>query len=215
MMADRRLVIVDDHPLLAVGLQAELQRSGAEVALLDPMIGPEPLVAELTARAPDGVVLDLGLPFTGGGSSLVTPLVTRGLRVIVLTGQPDVRLWAQALGRGAQAVVSKAEPLAEIVETILRVASGQTVRSRQRAELIADHDWKHDPFAALTPREQQVLAGLMDGHTATALADDHVVSVATIRAQIRSVLVKLGVGSQLEAVALANRYRWCLGESQP
>lgn len=214
-MGCRRIIIVDDHPLLAIGLEAELGRSGAEAEQLDPTVGAERLIEAVTGREPDCVVVDLGLPFAGGGSALIAPLVARAVRVVVLTGQPEQYLWARSLGLGAEAVVCKSEPMADIVETILRVAGGQTVRSRQRAELIAEHDWRHDPLTDLSPREQQVLAGLMKGHAATALADQHYVSLATIRAQIRSVLAKLGVGSQLEAVALANRHRWNLEDTQP
>jgi DNA-binding NarL/FixJ family response regulator len=212
MIPARRIVVVDDHPLLAAGLAGELERSGVEAELLDPLVGPEQLIEALTDRCPDCVVLDLRLPFAGGGLSLIAPLVGGGLRVMVLTGQPEPYLWARSLALGAAAIVSKSEPLADIVEAILRVAGGESV---PRSEPSAGRAGRRDPFAELSPREQQVLAGLMKGHAATALAEQHYVSVATIRAQIRSVLAKLGVSSQLEAVALAHRHGWCADGAQP
>jgi DNA-binding NarL/FixJ family response regulator len=54
----------------------------------------------------------------------------------------------------------------------------------------------------LTSRERQVLADLAAGKRAATIAEESVVSLATVRAQIRSILAKLGVSSQLEAVAL-------------
>jgi DNA-binding NarL/FixJ family response regulator len=68
-------------------------------------------------------------------------------------------------------------------------------RSAQRGELAAKLD-------RLTPRELEVLRLLASGHRAQAVADDFVVSLATVRTQIRAVLTKLEVTSQLEAVAL-------------
>ena len=57
-------------------------------------------------------------------------------------------------------------------------------------------------------REEEVLAALVDGEPALAIADRATVSEATVRSHIRSVLTKLGVGSQLQAVAKARRAGW-------
>ena len=64
------------------------------------------------------------------------------------------------------------------------------------------------PFEQLTGREQEVLAYLIEGVPADAIAQECVVSVATVRTQIRSVLQKLDVNSQLAAVAMARRAGW-------
>lgn len=221
MSSTRRIVIVDDHPLLAIGLRRALERSGTAVDQLDPQVGAEQVVRDVVGRRPDCAVVDLGLPFAGGGSALIGPLVGNGVRVVVLTGEDDRLLLARSLLAGAEAVLSKAEPLPDIVTAILQAAEGQPVRPGDRAAMIADMHSALDErersdslFAALSPREQQVLAGLMDGHSAASLAERHYVSMATVRAQIRSVLAKLEVGSQLEAVALAHRHRWRIGAGQ-
>jgi DNA-binding NarL/FixJ family response regulator len=64
------------------------------------------------------------------------------------------------------------------------------------------------PFAALSRRERAVLAGLVAGETAEMIADRSYVSLSTVRTQIRAVLNKLGVKSQLAAVALARKSQW-------
>jgi DNA-binding NarL/FixJ family response regulator len=64
------------------------------------------------------------------------------------------------------------------------------------------------PFRRLTPREEEVLAALVDGEPAVAIAGRATVSEATVRSHIRSVLTKLGVGSQLQAVAKARHAGW-------
>ncbi len=59
----------------------------------------------------------------------------------------------------------------------------------------------------LTGREREILQLLAAGQRAPTIAAHSVVSAATVRAQIRAVLTKLGVHSQLEAVALYTRHR--------
>lgn len=57
----------------------------------------------------------------------------------------------------------------------------------------------------LTPREHEIVDCLIDGLRAAAIAEKFTVSVATVRTQIRSILAKLEVSSQLEVVALARQ----------
>ena len=64
------------------------------------------------------------------------------------------------------------------------------------------------PFEQLTMREREVLAALVDGLSAEEIAETQYVALTTVRSQIRSVLQKLGVRSQLAAVAHANRVGW-------
>jgi DNA-binding NarL/FixJ family response regulator len=71
-------------------------------------------------------------------------------------------------------------------------------RGAERAELNAK-------LAKLSQREGEVLAQLAQGRRAQAVADHFVVSLATVRTQIRAVLTKLEVSSQLEAAALYRR----------
>jgi DNA-binding NarL/FixJ family response regulator len=65
-----------------------------------------------------------------------------------------------------------------------------------------------DCFRQLSRRERQVLIALMRGETATQISRESYVSLPTVRSQIRSILVKLGVSSQLAAVVLAYRSGW-------
>jgi DNA-binding CsgD family transcriptional regulator len=73
-------------------------------------------------------------------------------------------------------------------------------RARRREELA--------PFVDLTGRERFVFAQVIDGRSANEIASSAFVSEATVRTQIRAVLAKLGVNSQLAAVAAARRVGW-------
>jgi len=64
------------------------------------------------------------------------------------------------------------------------------------------------PFQRLTSCEQRVLGALIEGMSADEIAEAHFVALTTIRSQIRAILHKLGVRSQMAAVAQANRAGW-------
>ena len=66
----------------------------------------------------------------------------------------------------------------------------------------------HDRLATLTRREQEILAHLTTGRQVREIARHHVVSEATVRTQVKSILSKLEVGSQVAAVGLAHRFGW-------
>jgi DNA-binding NarL/FixJ family response regulator len=83
-------------------------------------------------------------------------------------------------------------------ETRQELIDSFRVRDAERRDI-------EEKLSRLTQREREVLAELARGHRAHAVAEKYVVSLATVRTQIRSVLSKLEVGSQLEAVALYRR----------
>ena len=76
-------------------------------------------------------------------------------------------------------------------------------RSRRRVD-----EERLGPFRSLSAREQAVLARLLAGDSAETIAHRSYVSLATVRSQIRAILLKLGVNSQLAAVALAREAGW-------
>ena len=69
-------------------------------------------------------------------------------------------------------------------------------------------------FATLTPREMEVLDALMCGASADDIAEAQYVAITTVRSQIASLLRKLGVSTQLAAVALANQAGWKLDDTE-
>jgi len=224
----QRVVIVDDHPLLAFGLQAQLQQTGLEVDVIDPAQDPDAqsaaaaandlaadLVSRIVADDAELVVVDLDLPFEQGGLGLTSALVARNQRVVVLTGSTDRTLWARCLENGAIAVLTKDEPLEMLIAEINKLVVGEPVKPHQRFELVgeyrrleAERAARLRGFEQLSEREAQVLTGLMAGLSPASLAERDYVSVQTIRTQIKSVLSKLGVNSQLAAVARAYESGW-------
>lgn len=210
------VMLVDDHGLLSASLAALLRTEGYAVAVEEPG-PPEHIRARAEEARPTVVLLDLDLGRDDvGATDLIPGLVACGARVVMLSGSSDRMALAACLEAGADAILSKATPFSEVVAAIAAAASGRAVmRPHERDEALTelrDHRRslrdRHAPFEALTAREADVLGGLMGGLNAETIAERAYVSVATVRTQIRGVLTKLGVSSQLAAVALAAQAGW-------
>lgn len=210
-----RIAIVDDHELLAQSLRFSLQAQGFE-ATAHPVTDLAATLDEVLTVSPEVVLLDLQLGAAGHGSSLIRPLVAAGARVLVVTGVTDECEIAATLEMGAVGYVSKNRPIEVLLDCAARVARGERVLSdAERYRLLmqlrnarVEELARHAPFERLTAREREVLRGLAAGRPVTVIADECFVSVATVRTQVRAILAKLEVGSQLEAVALAHRHGW-------
>lgn len=210
-----RVRIVDDHELLAQSLSYALQARGFDATPLV-VINLEAARAELLADPPDVVLLDLQLGAAGHGLCLVRPLTEAGSRVLVVSGVTDQRDIAATVEAGAVGFVSKSKPIDVLLEAATAVLRGEKVMTDDARHQLLDQLRRHRaesracrrPFDDLTTREREVLRGLCDGESVTTIATRCVVSVATVRTQVRAILLKLGVGSQLEAVALAHRHHW-------
>jgi DNA-binding NarL/FixJ family response regulator len=213
-------LIVEDHELLSATLALALRQLGLEVETTH---GPAPEdVVELARQlAPVLVLLDLELgDGLGSGLDLVRPLSAAGAKVVIMSGVTDRARLAACLEAGAMGIVSKTTGFDDLVEAVRRLAEGQAILSENdRQELLADLRAKRSadrqrlaPFEALTSREKAVLAGLVAGESAEEIAARSYVSLSTVRTQIRSILLKLRVNSQLTAVALAREAGWPPGE---
>lgn len=211
-----RLLIVEDHELLSATLALALRQLGLEV---ETSHGPTPEdVVELAGNlAPVLVLLDLELgDGLGSGLDLVRPLTAAGAKVVIMSGVTDRARLAACLEAGATGIVSKTTGFDDLVEAVRRLAEGEAILSENdRQELLADLRAKRSadkqrlaPFEALTSREKAVLAGLVAGESAEEIAARSYVSLSTVRTQIRSILLKLRVKSQLTAVALAREAGW-------
>jgi len=203
-----RVLIVEDHEVLTHCLSLTLRMEGIE-----PVVPPSldnDTVLDLTREiSPDVVLLDLNLGNGRTSISLVAPLVALGTRVMVLTGSPDEGLQGAALAEGAHGVFLKHGSLEDLCHTITDLTQGQAVlRPADRDQLIAQAALRADAVdkvARLSNREREVLAALVEGQSAEAIAQQQFVALGTIRSHIRAILRKLEVSSQLAAVAVARR----------
>lgn len=214
-----RIVIVEDHLLFAESLELALTVEGYDVrrvAIPDKEQSPGALIATISRRRPRVVLLDLDLGRFGEGERLIEPLARAGINVVVVTASVDRARWGEAVRYGARKVLSKSRPLNDILATVRRINQGlQVMTPEEREELI--REWASERaqlvdlrarLDLLTVREREVLAHLMKGRTVREIATDGVVAEATVRTQVKSILAKLEVTSQLAAVGLAHKAGW-------
>jgi DNA-binding NarL/FixJ family response regulator len=207
--------VVDDDVIVREALAIALGRHGYDVVAPSDL-APDAIVAAAKDARPDVVLLDHYLG-TGLGHDLIRPLVdATGATILLLTGTDDPEILGSSLEQGAAGTLLKRQPMQDLLDSIGLAVSGHTVqRPEERESLIASARSSRQerasalaPFAELTPREGSVLSGMVDGLSAEQIAERDFVSLATVRTQIQSVLRKLGVTSQLAAVAAARRAGW-------
>jgi DNA-binding NarL/FixJ family response regulator len=211
-----RVALIEDHALLAESLRMSMAAEGADVGLVG-LTSTQDIVEACARHRPHVVLLDLDLgPVVGDGEVLIPKLVADGVRVVLLTGSTDAARLGSCLERGAIGVIAKAEPLDSLVEQVRRVARGERVLATQRRlELLLEsrrersqREHRLAPFGSLTEREQEVLAELMHGRAVEEISHSMFLSEATVRTHVRAILQKLGVRSQLAAVARAREVGW-------
>lgn len=209
-------MIIEDHGLLAQSLQVALRADGFEVEVSLGATAEEILEAAGRMR-PAVALLDLDLgPVVGSSLPLIGPLRELGACVVMVTGEENRTRLGECVEAGAIGIVAKSAPFDHLVESVKEAAELRTLMSKsERDQLLAemrrqhaDNERQQAVFSGLTPRESEVLAGLYEGKSADAIARDSYVSVATVRSQIHSLLQKLGVNSQIGAVAAARRAGW-------
>ncbi len=214
-----RVTLVEDHELFAEALDVALTLEGHEVhrvPISDDAMSTGHLFEAILKSRPRVVLLDLHLGASGNGASLVQPLSLAGIAVVVVTGNIDRARWGECLSYGARTVLTKSSPLNAILGTIRMIGEGRSVLDReQRDRLLACfHEERgrvvdsRARLESLTTREREVLDRLINGNQVRDIAQTFFVSEATVRTQVKSILAKLGVSSQLAAVTFALHARW-------
>jgi two-component system nitrate/nitrite response regulator NarL len=214
-----RVTIVDDHSLFAESLAIALRARDLDVCTVvpDPSTTTFPQLGRAIVKTqPRLVLLDLDLGVSGDGMRLVSGLASAGVCVVIVTGSSDRVRQGEALANGARAVIEKSAPFAEIVSAVERVRNRLPVISRhEREELLgayreaaaSSRDLRRR-FGSMTRREAEVLGQLMSGKQVSEIARLRFVSESTVRTQVKSILAKLQVNSQLTAVGLAHQLSW-------
>ena len=200
---------------MATGLQRALSERSWDVEV-DSGPSAADAVDHVERFEPDCVLLDIYLgPSLGSAVDLIPPIRSTGSRVVVLTDEYRRLVLAACVEAGAEGWISARATLDELDRALEDVIAGRPLLGRtRRAALLDELEAERAAFAraraifaCLTPRERVVLGELIRGRSAEEIAEAHFVALTTVRSQIRCVLQKLGVRSQLAAVAVAAAHR--------
>jgi len=201
-----RIVIVDDDPLVRMGLKAIVGSESGWDVVAEASDGREAL-AVVNEHRPDLVLMDIRMPHMDGLEA--TREITAGpsgAKVIVLTTFEVDEYVFEAMRAGASGFVLKRVPPAELIEAVRVVAAGESMlfpsSTRRVIERFAATGSAAD-MPDLTEREGDVLRLLARGLSNGEIAADLFVSVETVKSHVASILMKLGVRDRTQAVIVA------------
>lgn len=203
-----RVLIVDDHQMVAEAISRLLQTDPALEVVGRASTGPE-AIALARLLAPSIVLMDIGLPGMDGVEATWTlHRQFPRLPVLILTMYGQEAYTVEAIRAGASGYLLKTAPADELRAAIHTVASGQVLypqaasgalRRAARAGLQVQ-----DPFV-LSRRELQILQLLVAGRTVRAIGRELILSPHTVRNHLKAVYRKLGVHGRAEAAIHALR----------
>ncbi|MEX2602103.1 MAG: response regulator transcription factor [Balneolaceae bacterium] len=159
---------------------------------------------------PDVLLMDIQLPGMSGikGMELIREKWPE-TEIIMLTIYHDSHKIFDSLKAGASGYLLKHTSLPEIRESILTLIQGGAPMSPQIARKVITHfneqEKRAKPESDLTPREQDIVNGLVDGLSYKLIADRYQISIDTVRAHIRNIYKKLHVNSKAEVIAKSLR----------
>ena len=212
-MAKLRIVLVDDHEVVRLGLRSLLERQPDLVVVGEAETAQE-AVSAVESLAPDVVVLDIRLPGRSGVEACAEIKRRRPeTKIVVLTSYAEDEVLLDAIAAGAEGYVLKQVGSDDLVRALRRVGRGERLldprltnqvfaklrqmRERERAEAFAD----------LSEQELRVLALVTEGKTNREIGEALYLSEKTVRNYVSDILTKLGHTSRAQAAAYAARHR--------
>ncbi|HEX6677475.1 MAG TPA: response regulator transcription factor [Actinomycetes bacterium] len=195
--APMKVVLADDAALFRQGIARLLTDAGFEVAGQAGDVGELlQLVAKLT---PQVAIVDIRMPPTHTTEGLQAAERIRAehpqVAVLVLSQYVEPHYAIRLLGRQPAAVgyllKDRVTDAAELAEAVMRVAAGRPVIDPAVVAVLLGRRLRHDPLAALSEREREVLALMAEGRSNQAIADQLVLTPRTVESHVRSILTKL------------------------
>jgi NarL family two-component system response regulator LiaR len=200
-MSPIKVALVDDHRMVSASLKTYLE-SFPDFEVAGIAASGEDLLEKLGAWAPAVVLVDLLMPGGLDGVETTRRIAAKQpeVRVIALTASTDEARMTGVLRAGAAGYVRKdAEPEVLLAAVRAVAAGGTYIDPAVRRDLFAPAP----RFAALTPREHDVLARLARGEANKAIAAALGIAEETVKTHVAHVLDKLGVDNRAQAVVLA------------
>jgi serine/threonine-protein kinase PknK len=192
------VVLAEDDVLLREGLASLLDRSGLQV--VGQAGDAAQLLALVRAQPPELVVVDIRMPPSYTTEGLEAAQVIRQehpqTAILVLSAHVEVEhaMALLASGRGIGYLLKRrVTDVDEFIDTLQRIANGGSVVDPALvAELVAARR-HHDPLAALSAREREVLALMAEGRSNAGIARRLWVTEGTVEKHVRSILTKLNL----------------------
>ncbi|MBV2360888.1 response regulator transcription factor [Thalassococcus sp. CAU 1522] len=192
-MSERiRIVVVDDHPMVAEGIEAILE-SYDDVEVVATLSDGQQMIDRLDDLCPDVILMDLNMPRVGGLSATEMILERApDTRILVLSMHDTPEYISTAMNHGARGYVLKDVPTDEIKQAIDAVMRGERYLCTGAEGALSPSG---DGREALTNREQSVLLQLAQGKSNKEVALVLDISVRTVETHRKNIKRKLGISS--------------------
>lgn len=194
------MMVVDDHPLMRVGICAIINARKDMTVVAQAGTGEEALRLYCQYK-PDITLMDLRLPGPMSGVDAIAAIraIESRARFIVVTtyeGDEDIH---RALEAGAQGYVIKGMPYQTLVDALLKVQSGGRFLPPPVARALASRI----PDSDLSAREQEVLQLMVGGNSNKEIASVLGITEATVKSHVSTILQRLDVDDRTQAVVTA------------
>ncbi len=211
-----RVVIVDDHDVIRVGVRESLED---DIDVVGEGRDVESAIAAITEAKPDVVILDVHLPGgTGGGALdvLAEILGSAGAPKVLALSVSDAADDVVAVVRaGARGYVTKSISGPDLSDAVRRVASGDAVFSPRLAGFVLDAfnaaggevAQADEDLNSLTEREQEVMRLIARGYTYREVGEKLFISIKTVETHVGKVLHKLQLSNRHELARWAAQRR--------
>lgn len=207
-----RILLVDDHEIVRLGLKALLSRYPHFEVIAEARTAQEAIEQTLRLE-PDIVVMDIRLPGRNGIEATRDIVeASPATKVIMLTSHADDDVLFDAISAGASGYVLKQIGSDDLIRALETVGRGESMLDPALTQKVFQHvresarRAEDEYFAALTEQELTILALITEGLTNREIAERVFLSEKTVRNYVSSILSKLALSSRAEAAAYAVRH---------
>ncbi len=208
-MAKQRILLVDDHEVVRIGLKALLERH-PQFNVVGEAGSAHEALEQVANLKPEVVVMDIRLPGTSGIEAC-EEIVEKfpGTKVIMLTSYAEDEMLFSAIRAGASGYILKQIGSDDLIKALEAVSRGEALLDPAVTQRVfqevrrAVKEEEASAFAHLSQQEKHVLLLVSEGKTNREIAKALFLGEGTVRNYVSSILSKLGVNNRAEAAAYA------------
>jgi DNA-binding NarL/FixJ family response regulator len=196
------VVIVDDHPLLRMGVASSIEQA-SDMHLLAQFANATDLMAWVASgEKADAVLLDRSLP-DADGLDLVSDIREAGMKVIMLTIEDAEAEISDAISAGVDGYVIKSSEPNHVLSALRSVCAGQGSFPLNIMQRLARGDVPHHALGTLTNREMEIVDFVKQGMSNKIIAYNLKLSENTVRNHLRNIMEKLNLKNRVQVATLA------------
>ncbi|GER86888.1 DNA-binding response regulator [Dictyobacter vulcani] len=212
-MARIRLMIVDDHEVVRLGMRAAFELE-ADINVIGEASNGAEALAKISVLMPDVILMDVRMEKMGGIEACreIRSQYPR-IAVLMITSYPDDEAVTASILAGASGYLLKNVSRAELLKAVRQVAGGKSLlqpeASKKAIAQMTTLAQRSNPLpgSELTEREREVLSLIARGYTNKQIAEALYMSEKTARNHVSHILEKLGLSRRSEAAAYAVEHK--------